>query len=1047
MRGLTMRGLRWLLGGLALLLCAGLLGVWLLPSVLDWNRYRDTLAELASARLGRAVTIDGKVSLSLLPEPVLTAGKVSVADAGGGVSVTAAELRLRVALGPLLAGRVEARDLVVRGLDIRVPWHPGPGGLGPAVLAMPAPDWLAALSARVEHGRVAIGKLVIDDIDATLATSDTTGSYVAAGTARLAGLDWHVTARLTRPGGDGAVGIDLTLDGRDKAKGLGAMLSGQIARDGSMTGRVSGRGPDLSRLLPAPSVAFSAQGRVSLADGLAVADQLSGEIGGSPASGAVALRLDQAPRLDVAVTASRLDLDAWAPALLHAAAAGALGRLPVGIDLSAEAARLAGGTLRQLRGAFDVENGTVLVREARAVLPGDAQLRLAGRLLPEIPGQSGVRFDGSGMLWAPSLHTTLAWAAAAGQGETAQPAPAQPAPAQSAPAQSAPAQSAPAQSAPAKPAPAKPAPAKPADASTPPLALRTLRLTGQVRADAAGLEVAQMKGTLDGTALTGGLTLRFGPQKRLGLKLALDRLDLEPWLPDAVPAPATLAARLGDIRLDVQLTAARALLHGVTLAPLSLDLGLEPTRLTLRHASFGIDGAEASLAGTLLEGGRLADGRFELATAHVAPLMALLPKFLPWAVDPAAPGSAPLLWLLKAPLWLGPARLQVQASGTAGALGLKLVADLGDLHLEAQPTLDASTWRWAGPIALRHPGAPRLATALGLLGAPGWLGDGSLSLVAQAVAEPGHAALDDFTLTAGGLHATGSLDLQLAGAGGPLLTGRLSADQLPLPLIDPRAPDPLPLGLLAGWQASLQLDAARVLAGAVPVLDKAHATLALADGTLRVESLTAQLSGGALALDASLDSRASPPALALHGKLTGAVLAAPLFDSSIDLTGGTMDLEARLAASGYAPAALLASLSGTLGATVRGGALAGLDLAGVDAALKADMQPTPPADSGLRKALDGGSMGFDRLELATSIAHGVVRLDRGQLSAPSGRIGLSGSVALPDSAMDLRLQLHPALPDGADAPTLAVRLGGTFAKPVRVPELADVIRWRAEVRK
>lgn len=165
-----MRRLRWLLGGLALLLCCALAGAWLLPQVLDWNRYRDTVAALASARLGREVRIEGPVSLSLLPQPVLTAGKVTLADAGGGVAVTAAELRLRVALGPLLAGRVDARDLVVRGLDITVPWHPGPGGLGPAVLAMPAPDWLTALSARIEGGRLSIGALAITDIQATLAT-------------------------------------------------------------------------------------------------------------------------------------------------------------------------------------------------------------------------------------------------------------------------------------------------------------------------------------------------------------------------------------------------------------------------------------------------------------------------------------------------------------------------------------------------------------------------------------------------------------------------------------------------------------------------------------------------------------------------------------------------------------------------------------------------------------------------------------------------------------------------------------------------------------
>ena len=42
---------------------------------------------------------------------------------------------------------------------------------------------------------------------------------------------------------------------------------------------------------------------------------------------------------------------------------------PTGIDLSAEAAQLAGGTLRRLRGAFDISGGAIAVRTAAAV-PG-----------------------------------------------------------------------------------------------------------------------------------------------------------------------------------------------------------------------------------------------------------------------------------------------------------------------------------------------------------------------------------------------------------------------------------------------------------------------------------------------------------------------------------------------------------------------------------------------------------------------------------------------------------------------------------------------------
>lgn len=1019
----------WLLAGLALLVVVVVAGVWLLPSVLDWNRYRATIAELASERIGLPVRIDGPISLTLLPEPVLTAGRVSLKGAGG--TVTAAQLRLQVALGPLLRGRIDARDLVLRGLDVTLPWAPS---AGPGLLAKAAPDWLSHVSARVEGGRLAIGRFVLTDIDATLATSETTGSYMLVGTARTGtppppakagdekaeqGQGWHFTARLSQPGGDGAVGLELAVDGLGKLVGLGGSLTGQIARDGTLTGQVAMRGPDLSHLLPAPAVPFHAKGRVNIADGLAVADQLSGEIGGAPTTGAVALRLDPKPRLDVAMSASRLDLDAWASALLQAEGGGlsGLGGLPIGIDLSAEAATLGGGTLRRLRGAFDIGAGTVVVREASAVLPGDATFRLTGRLVPAEKAVGGIRLDGIASVLAPTLRTTLAWGAAS-EG----------------------------------------------DGGLPPGSLRSARLSGHVVADAGGVAVDRLTGVLDGGPVTGAIGVRLGKLPQLRVDLSVDRLDLGPWLPAALPSPAALLARLAHVApaagrfasgmtLEVKLHAIEALLHGVTLAPLALDLGVESGRLALHGAQFGLGGMQGSLSGTLLggtlaEGGRLADGRLELQAAHATALAGVLPGLLPgFTADLRGPVAPVLAGLMRAPIWLGPVNLQVQAAGTAAALGVTVAASMGDLRIDAQPTLDLSgpAWRWQGPVTLRHPGAPRLAVALGLSAAPDWLGDGSLSLVAQVAAGAGEIGLADFTLTAGGLHATGALDLRLDVPGGPSLTGQVSADQLPLPA--PAMGDPLPVGALSGWQASVRLDAARVLAGASVVLHKARGTLALSDGTLRLEGLTGQLAGGALALRASLDSTPASPLLAVQGTLTGAQLAGPLLNEPFDLTAGTLDAKVTLASQGFSPDGLLAGMTGTLSATVRGGALSGIDLPGVAAALLA---PATPAEPALRKALDGGSMGFDALDVTAALAQGVVHLEQARLAAPSGRIDITGDMALPDSRLDLRLQVRPTLPHAGEQgstvlpPQIGLRITGSPVQPQRAPELADIIRWRAE---
>jgi uncharacterized protein involved in outer membrane biogenesis len=121
---------RTLLAGLAAFASVALIAAWLIPQWLDWTRHRATIEVLASATLGQPVTIQGPITLTLLPQPVLTAAQVNV---GGteptNLSIHVDALRLRVALWPLIGGRVDARELVLRGPDLRIPWPTEPAML------------------------------------------------------------------------------------------------------------------------------------------------------------------------------------------------------------------------------------------------------------------------------------------------------------------------------------------------------------------------------------------------------------------------------------------------------------------------------------------------------------------------------------------------------------------------------------------------------------------------------------------------------------------------------------------------------------------------------------------------------------------------------------------------------------------------------------------------------------------------------------------------------------------------------------------------------
>ena len=998
-----MRAARNVLAGGAALLLVLLAGIWVVPGMLDWGRYRDGIASLAAAGIGRPVRITGAVSLNLLPQPVLTASGIAVDDDGDGVALTAQELRLRVALGPLLAGRVDARDLVLRGADLRLPWPPGPGAL-----AQRPPAWLSALQARVEGSRIQVGGLEFTGIDAGLATDRDTGTLSASGLAGIAGTAWRFTARLARPGRDGSAGLDISLDGQGKLQDTGGTFSGILAGDGSLSGRVAGRGPDLSRLMAAPAVPWRGDGRLNAAGGLAVADELTLAIGGAPARGAVALRVAPDARLDLSLAAGRMDLDAWLPVL----ARGGAPALPTGIDLSVEAATLAGGTLRQVRGGFDLDVEGMTLRDGRALLPGDAALTLSGRL----PRAGRQAFEGQARLAAPDLRATLDWLA-----QKVLPAVAA-----------------------AGPAPPGLAPAPLTLAGLSPGVLRRADVSAKVSAGSGEVSLSDITGTLDGSGLTGGLGLKLGPRLGLGAGLSFDRLALDPWLPDPsrLASPEGMAAFVAHaeaVDADLHLQVRQATLGGVSLGQVTLDAQSEASRLTLRRLEAAPLGARLTAAGTVGEGGRVSDGSLEVSAPDLVPVRNLLPPDL-----------------LLAPLLRGAGSLSLTLAGPPDALAARLTAVAGGVRLETQPVLSLAARRWEGPVTLHHPGAPRLLETLGVPGTAAWLGDGSMSLVAQVSASPGALALSRFSLVAGSLRASGAVTVDTRDAT-PGVSGQVSAEVLPLPLPYSRGRDPLPVRMLQGWRAAVQLDAAEVLLTGTPVAQALSADLALRDGVLRVGQASATVDGGALAGTTVLDTKADPPQAAVTAVLTGASLTntspTDLGQTNSGLTGarggqialqdGTLDARMDLHAAGYSPAALLATLAGTGGASVTDGTLSGLDLPGASAALASPDHGSIAA--ALRTALLGGTTGFTKLVLPMRVQRGVLSLD-GSLTADAGSIGISGTLDLLGAA-DLRLLVRPRPPNGQDGtqpgPEVGLLLTGPWGA-TRTPELAGLSRWLAE---
>ncbi len=445
------------------------LSLWLVPAMLDWNRFRTAIAGYAAAELGRPVTISGGVTLSLLPSAVFTAGDVSFPDQGDGVSAHLHALSLQVALLPLLSGHLVVRDLVLGEPVLQLPW-PLPANLGAPV----RPYVRRPFTARVEQGSVQVGGVAVTGIDAALHSDAVSGALGVLGSARLAGAPWRFSASLGAPDLTGQTSLDLSIDGERGFAGTGGRLSGVISYR-TLDGRIEARGPALSRLMAGPAGAWHIEGPFTAAAGLVTAPALTCDLAGTAATAHVALHITGPAGLELGLETKTLDVAAWARGM----EAVQNPALPMRLTLDAAVATLFGGDMTGLHAKLAADAGHIAIEQARVTLPGNATLSLTGEA-----GRDGGGFwvQGPASLQAPDLHTTLAWLN----------------------------------------------PVSPLLIGAPRgVFLRRASVAGKFYASAHAMSVSDLAGTLDGTHVTGGFGIGLTERPGFGAGLVLDRLDLD----------------------------------------------------------------------------------------------------------------------------------------------------------------------------------------------------------------------------------------------------------------------------------------------------------------------------------------------------------------------------------------------------------------------------------------------------------------------------------------------------------------------------------------
>lgn len=986
--------------GVAALLGVAIAGAVIGPSFIDWNNYKSQIAQQAAEVTGRAVQIDGDISLRIVPAPELSAKGLRIANVEQGSDAdmaTVEQLQVRVAFWPLLKGHLQVESvslispkiLLETYADGRNNWTFGavPDEVGGADAAADprtsqrireepaseeAEDTLKIDSLSL-RGAILVYRNAsrnveerLENLDADVLAESLKGPFSLKGKGRYRGhdADFEIVSGRWVDAGATQLSASLALP----AQAAKAQFSGTVSRhiEGvSLRGTSKLSGGNLGALLvtaglqsetpAALSNPFRLETEISADSQRLTASKMIIALGDAEVSGEVELEHQMPRKVNVSLNASRLDLDSLLEASASAggadrgdngnsaartssqtltaspsngtAASPGEGGFVIPQDLEAsvqivvDAAIYRQQVLRQILFSAAVTDGRLVIGEAAALLPGGSDIALSGMLTtPEgVPN-----FDGRLDAAADNLRGVLQW----GGIDVG---------------------------------------AVPADR------LRKTTFSSRVTATPDLVTLSDMDLLVDVTRINGGVSVAVRERPGFGIGLAIDRLDLDAYLPqnaaatpdgkDAVavgqsadtPAASENPVQAGagsgssegalpdlafldrfDANLDFRINSLDY--RGASLRNLHLDGTLQAASLILRKLDAAdLSGAAIQAAGRVdaLTQEPMVDGRVTVKVDEPSRLEAVLGKA---ARDMERLGAFTLETTLVGSLQ------DLSIDGRLAAQGGQASATGQLRSVTSNPSFNLS-------LDAKHPDFNGLARVL-VPDAGISAGPGAFALTGQLTGSPARVQLSNLNLRAGRLTAEGdlgadfssetprvSLDLStgeirtsdLKSGGDKRGSGRASGSAsrtsgakrtggaagsgtgaaTDLSGVHRRwSRDPVDLSGLAQVDGDIAIRSKAIIADDLR-LDNTTLEAALNGGVLSIARFAADVYGGKLTASGSVDGRNSA-AVDLQVDATGLNAGRLVRDlSESDRIAGTLDLSANLKADGESEAALVRSLSGS----------------------------------------------------------------------------------------------------------------------------------------
>jgi hypothetical protein len=418
--------------GLAIAIILALVAALVAPAVVDWNHYRGAVEAEASRLSGLNVHVNGSIDARLLPSPVITLHDVEAGEADHRPRLRAGMLKVELALGPLLRGRMQASEVRLIAPEASLGFDPSGAVKLPVVSSSFDPEALSISRFSVENGRLTItsssgSRLVLEKLYFNGEVHSLFGPFSGEGAVVVADELYGYRISGSRADGD-AIKIRLGVDSSNHPlttdwDGTLTFDQGVPQFDGTLA-VARPAGATLANGQRVTSVPWRAEGSIKTTPSSASMRNLAFRYGPEERAlnftGTADLSFGQHPRLDGAVAAMQVDVDRALAApdvtnrpplvelrsFFQTFVAWARLPVPAQIGLNIGAITIGGTSIESLHGDLQYDQTGWSLNKFQLHAPGMTDVTLSGRLTGS---PQGFAFTGPATLGSADLDSLLVW--------------------------------------------------------------------------------------------------------------------------------------------------------------------------------------------------------------------------------------------------------------------------------------------------------------------------------------------------------------------------------------------------------------------------------------------------------------------------------------------------------------------------------------------------------------------------------------------------------------------------------------------------------------